>query len=70
MSLLHSMFLCNILQFDQYLVRDLHSVFTVDSLSSSHPLYVPVKHPDQINEIFDKISYLKVSPPNYSYTCE
>ena len=31
-----------------------------DSLTSSHPVYVPVKDPKEISEIFDKISYDKV----------
>ena len=30
-----------------------------DSLQSSHPISVPVNHPDEINEIFDSISYGK-----------
>ena len=30
-----------------------------DSLQSSHPISVPVGHPDAINEIFDSISYGK-----------
>ncbi len=32
---------------------------TLDSLQSSHPISVPVNHPDEINEIFDSISYGK-----------
>ena len=31
----------------------------LDALESSHPIEVPVVHPDQINEIFDTISYAK-----------
>eukprot|EP00004_Rigifila_ramosa_P008970 TRINITY_DN20429_c0_g1_i1.p1 TRINITY_DN20429_c0_g1~~TRINITY_DN20429_c0_g1_i1.p1 ORF type:complete len:689 (+),score=150.50 TRINITY_DN20429_c0_g1_i1:251-2068(+) len=31
----------------------------LDSLSSSHPVEVPVIHPSEINEIFDTISYAK-----------
>jgi tricorn protease interacting factor F2/3 len=30
-----------------------------DSLDTTHPIYVPVKHPDEISEIFDEISYGK-----------
>ena len=30
-----------------------------DSIESSHPVSVPVNHPDEINEIFDDISYKK-----------
>lgn len=36
-----------------------HIYFTTDSLQSSHPISVPVNHPDEINEIFDSISYGK-----------
>ena len=34
--------------------------FTLDGLANSHPIKVPVNHPDEINEIFDSISYNKV----------
>ena len=33
----------------------------LDSLGSSHPLYVPVHHPSEIGQIFDQISYAKVT---------
>ena len=36
------------------------SAFQLDGLESSHPIKVPVSHPDEINEIFDSISYNKV----------
>ncbi|XP_076438803.1 LOW QUALITY PROTEIN: aminopeptidase N-like [Babylonia areolata] len=45
--------------FDQFVVEDLHDVFDFDGLVTSHPIYVPVYHPDEINEIFDRISYGK-----------
>ena len=48
-------------QMDQFLIEDLHDVLRPDSLSSSHPIYVPVSNPNEINEIFDKISYSKAS---------
>jgi len=32
-----------------------------DGLSSSHPISVPVNDPSEIGEIFDTISYEKVS---------
>ncbi|KAK3697161.1 hypothetical protein QZH41_003548 [Actinostola sp. cb2023] len=35
------------------------SAFRLDGLSSSHPIKVNVNHPDEINEIFDSISYNK-----------
>ena len=31
----------------------------LDALATSHPISVKVKHPDEINEIFDRISYGK-----------
>mgnify|MGYP001221168168 FL=1 len=31
----------------------------IDALATSHPISVKVKHPDEINEIFDRISYGK-----------
>ncbi|XP_052782181.1 putative aminopeptidase-2 isoform X1 [Mya arenaria] len=45
--------------FEQFINEDLHRVFDIDSLVTSHPIYVPVSHPDEINEIFDGISYSK-----------
>jgi len=48
-------------QDSQFLVDDLFPVYTVDSVISSHPIVVPVSHPDQISEVFDSISYSKVS---------
>ncbi|KAH3860111.1 hypothetical protein DPMN_023004 [Dreissena polymorpha] len=45
--------------FEQFVVEDLQDVFNFDGLISSHPVYVPVAHPDKINEISDKISYAK-----------
>ncbi|KAJ8035810.1 Aminopeptidase N [Holothuria leucospilota] len=44
---------------EQFLVEDLQSVFSPDSLGSSHPVRVPVSSPAEINEIFDRISYAK-----------
>ena len=46
---------------DQFITTDVQDVFRIDGLSKSHPIYVPVHHPDEINEIFDRISYGKVS---------
>lgn len=49
------------LQLDQFVVIDMMLAFTLDGLANSHPIRVPVNHPDEINEIFDSISYNKVS---------
>jgi len=40
-------------------VSDMVAAFTLDGLANSHPIKVPVNHPDEINEIFDSISYNK-----------
>jgi len=44
---------------EQFVVYDLQDVFRIDALESSHPISIPVKHPDEISEIFDRISYGK-----------
>ena len=41
------------------LIMTLQNVFGIDALESSHPISIPVKHPDEISEIFDRISYGK-----------
>lgn len=41
------------------MVHELQSVFGLDALESSHPISVEVGNPDEINEIFDRISYSK-----------
>lgn len=40
-------------------VNNFIQVLNLDSLQSSHPVSVPVGHPDEIAQIFDTISYLK-----------
>jgi len=44
---------------EQFVVYDMQDVFKIDALESSHPISIPVKHPDEISEIFDRISYGK-----------
>ena len=43
----------------QFVTRELKDVMSLDSLESSHPISVVVHHPNEINEIFDQISYGK-----------
>lgn len=45
--------------FEIFAMSEIQRAFYFDGLISSHPLYVPVNHPDEINEIFDAISYAK-----------
>ncbi|CAL4078622.1 unnamed protein product, partial [Meganyctiphanes norvegica] len=44
--------------FEQSVVS-LQGVFTLDCLESSHPISIPVGHPDEIGQIFDQITYQK-----------
>ena len=39
--------------------RGMHNVLKLDSLGTSHPISIPVQHPDEIGQIFDSISYSK-----------
>ena len=43
------------------MTEDLQYALSLDSLRSSHPIEVPVKRADEINQIFDSISYSKGS---------
>ena len=52
---------------EQIVINDQASAFAADALVTSHPIYVPVSHPNEINEIFDSISYQKVSIPRQIY---
>ena len=43
----------------QIVIDDIQDVFSVDALETSHPISVQVNDPEQINELFDRISYEK-----------
>ncbi|KAM7537910.1 hypothetical protein Aperf_G00000062915 [Anoplocephala perfoliata] len=42
-----------------FAVQQMQKVLFVDSLPTTHPVFLPVSHPDEINESFDAISYNK-----------
>eukprot|EP00095_Tigriopus_kingsejongensis_P003865 maker-scaffold1168_size57759-snap-gene-0.7 protein:Tk03865 transcript:maker-scaffold1168_size57759-snap-gene-0.7-mRNA-1 annotation:"aminopeptidase n" len=44
---------------EQFVPSELHSAMRIDALATSHPISIPVNHPDEIAEIFDGISYAK-----------
>ena len=44
---------------EQYVTDTLQGALALDSLRSSHPIEIPVKRADEINQIFDAISYSK-----------
>ena len=43
----------------QFTTNDLGVALRLDSLLSTHPIEIPVHHPDEIGEIFDEVSYSK-----------
>ena len=45
---------------------DFKRALQLDSLDTSHPIEVPVGHPEEVDEIFDAISYSKGTPALYS----
>jgi len=45
----------------QFIVDEQEVALRLDSLSNTHPIDVPIKHPDEIRSIFDSISYSKGS---------
>lgn len=50
-------------QADLIVLQDVHRVFAIDALASSHPLTSreeDIQKPAQISELFDAISYSKV----------
>ena len=44
---------------EQFVTYALQDVFQLDALETSHPISIPVGHPDELASIFDKISYRK-----------
>lgn len=44
---------------DQFVTQQLHYSFALDALETSHQISIEVGHPDEINDIFDRISYAK-----------
>ncbi len=44
-----------------YVKGDFQSALSLDSLRSSHPVEVPIQRADEVNQIFDAISYAKGS---------
>lgn len=46
---------------DGHVTETLREALSLDSLRSSHPIEVPVRRADEVNQIFDEISYQKGS---------
>jgi aminopeptidase N len=45
----------------QFCSESLHNAFTLDSIRNSHPIDVPVRRAEEVDQVFDHISYLKGS---------
>ena len=45
----------------QFITDEQHAALKLDALENTHPVEVPIKHPDEIRTIFDAISYQKGS---------
>ena len=43
----------------QFVVDDQATALSLDSLVSSHPVQVPIRHAEEVEEVFDAISYHK-----------
>lgn len=46
---------------EQYVSGRMATAFKLDALSTSHPIEIEVRHPSEISEIFDMVSYAKGS---------
>ncbi|XP_044260023.1 aminopeptidase N [Tribolium madens] len=46
-------------ELDQFVINELHGAFVLDALKTSHQISIKVNNPDEINDIFDRISYSK-----------
>lgn len=44
---------------DELVLNDLQVAMALDCLQSSHQISVPVNRPEEINQLFDTISYSK-----------
>jgi puromycin-sensitive aminopeptidase len=44
---------------DQFTTDHLSSALSLDSLKSSHPIQVPIAHAEEVEQVFDAISYCK-----------
>mmetsp|Transcript_42218 Transcript_42218/g.88662 ORF Transcript_42218/g.88662 Transcript_42218/m.88662 type:complete len:973 (-) Transcript_42218:176-3094(-) len=44
---------------DQFTTGHLSSAMRLDALKSSHPIQVPIRHAEEVEEVFDAISYCK-----------
>ena len=58
---------CLLFQWDQFVLDELYGTFSIDAFVTSHPIYVPVKTVDEMESVFDTISYSKVRKKSTQY---
>ena len=44
---------------DRFVIETMVVALIDDALESSHPISIPVQHPDEISSVFDSIAYKK-----------
>ena len=49
------------------MLDELYGTFSIDAFVTSHPIYVPVKTVDEMESVFDTISYSKVEKKSTQY---
>ena len=62
----------SLLQLEQFFVDTIQTAYLADGLNWSHPIIQEVSDPDEINGLFDSISYDKVQctcTPTCTCTC-
>src|SRR5688572_15557683 len=47
------------LMWEQFVITEQAGAMRLDALASSHPIQVPIKHAEEVEEVFDAISYYK-----------
>jgi puromycin-sensitive aminopeptidase len=50
---------------EQYTTDAFSAAQRLDALRSSHPVIVPIKHAEEVEQVFDAISYCKGSVVGY-----
>ena len=44
---------------EQFTIDDMNHAMSLDALETSHPIQVPIKHAEEVEQVFDAISYQK-----------
>ena len=44
---------------EQFTIEAMSRAMSLDALTTSHPIQVPIKHAEEVEQVFDAISYYK-----------